>query len=639
MTARIFLRVLLALALVLAQARVVAAQSALPTPIFRVTSIPDAAQFGQQGSNGTSPLSLLVGARPFVWQPSGPQAGVAMAYYVPIFRDPVSTVLPTNPHNLAYFMANHPDWPMWAFNASVASATVTPSTGGTGYGASATGTMTWSGSGCNVDPVLNVTSNSSGVITTVNSVTTAGSCVNTLPLATATTWTAGGGLSAGSGAAFTLVSSALNAPSTIVTPSSGCTPSTCTGGTVIPVASTAGVTAGNCVAVGTGFPVVAQITAVTANASFTISPGLTGSITTSTQVSVWCAFMPENDNLILLNINDVNARAYILSYAITNGVAAGFDYIGFDNVDADNPGVGGHYAGGIAGCAAGPPACGGIWTNTENVDTSCTSATVLVDGAGAIDPVWGCVMVTYLQYLHANLNALGVGMAGNLKRNKVNVLGSLANGPGGATLAYIFDAVLDESPYLHSCTGSNTDFIDMSDGNWAANAAFDSAVTPAKPVLQLNYLCNHSLTAVTQPEASYGLANYYLWRSSTTMLVIEQGTGNPNPDVGVLLNYQNANGINFTQNIGAATESPPIVGTPNSTGGCYERTFAKGMVEVFPYNGVTPSTPTSCTYTVPSGHTWVDMFGNTVTPGVQTLLPDSSVSPARANSIVLFRTS
>jgi hypothetical protein len=79
--------------------------------------------------------------------------------------------------------------------------------GGTGYGASLTGTLTWSGAGCSPNPVINVTTNSSGAIATMNSVPTPGAC-STWPASSATTWTAGGGLSAGSGAQLQLYSSA-----------------------------------------------------------------------------------------------------------------------------------------------------------------------------------------------------------------------------------------------------------------------------------------------------------------------------------------------------------------------------------------------------------------------------------------------
>lgn len=86
----------------------------------------------------------------------------------------------------------------------VLSATV--STKGTGYGTSQTGNITWSSGGggvCTVAPVLNVTSDSFGQITTVNSVTTPGTC-STFPVASGSTWTASAPLSAGTGATFTL---------------------------------------------------------------------------------------------------------------------------------------------------------------------------------------------------------------------------------------------------------------------------------------------------------------------------------------------------------------------------------------------------------------------------------------------------
>jgi hypothetical protein len=87
--------------------------------------------------------------------------------------------------------------------ATVSSATV--NSGGTGYGTSATGTLTYNGSGCTTNPVLNVSSNGSGVISTINSVTISGIC-STFPSSPNTSWTAGGGLSAGSGVSINLVS-------------------------------------------------------------------------------------------------------------------------------------------------------------------------------------------------------------------------------------------------------------------------------------------------------------------------------------------------------------------------------------------------------------------------------------------------
>lgn len=84
------------------------------------------------------------------------------------------------------------------------------SAAGTGYGNTLTGTLTWSGAGCSVNPVLNATSNSGGGIASY-SVATAGVCAfQSFPGANATTWTRGGGLSAGTGFSVALDPVILN---------------------------------------------------------------------------------------------------------------------------------------------------------------------------------------------------------------------------------------------------------------------------------------------------------------------------------------------------------------------------------------------------------------------------------------------
>jgi hypothetical protein len=80
----------------------------------------------------------------------------------------------------------------------------TPTVNASGSGfTGASGTLTWSGSGCVTPPVLNVTA-SGGHIVNVSSVANAGDCLQSTPSSSATTWTAGGGLSGGSGASFNM---------------------------------------------------------------------------------------------------------------------------------------------------------------------------------------------------------------------------------------------------------------------------------------------------------------------------------------------------------------------------------------------------------------------------------------------------
>ena len=92
---------------------------------------------------------------------------------------------------------------VWNADNHLTAATI--NTGGWGY-TGASGTMTYVGPECpgdgySVPPVLNVTA-SGGAITGVTGVATAGLCLHGTPGSSSTKWTAGGGLSGGSGASF-----------------------------------------------------------------------------------------------------------------------------------------------------------------------------------------------------------------------------------------------------------------------------------------------------------------------------------------------------------------------------------------------------------------------------------------------------
>lgn len=401
-------------------------------------------------------------------------------------------------------------------------------------------------------------------------------------------------------------------------------------GTVIPMSSTAGLYPG-WTAVASGIPANDTITAVTPNTSVTLKTAITGTVSGS--IAFTCeASTPiiDHDNLVAVDISNPAVQQYMLNYAETNGIQAGFPYIALDNVDIDNngsPARQGVYAGAQPGCAAGPPACGGIWVQQY---------------AGiSVDPAFNAVMFNYIQFLHTQLNAQGVGLAINLKADKNNI-------PGEISLGLNADVILHESPYLHVCSGSNTNFIDQSDGDWAANAQWDAELMQSRPVLELGYLCEHPLASITAPEATYGLGNFLLFAGPQSMLAIQNGAGTGTQDAGYFQNYADAGGYNLTRSIGVPVTEPPCA--PGITGQCapstawsgtaWERVYSAGLVEVCPYNGVTPASPISCTYTVPSGHTWQNMItGAPISPGSYTLSPDSSVSPARANAIIIQRLS
>ena len=74
---------------------------------------------------------------------------------------------------------------------AVSAATV--NAGGSNYGNSITGTMTYNGAGCSVNPVLAVTTSSGGAIASVNSIVIPGACTAAIA-SSSTSWTPGGGL-------------------------------------------------------------------------------------------------------------------------------------------------------------------------------------------------------------------------------------------------------------------------------------------------------------------------------------------------------------------------------------------------------------------------------------------------------------
>lgn len=89
--------------------------------------------------------------------------------------------------------------------------------GGNTFANSVSGTMTWSGAGCSVPPVFNVTT---GVAGHINSATiaTPGTCLSAFPSNTATTWTPAGAIGAGDGTATFTMTPVDNSAQGFVTP-------------------------------------------------------------------------------------------------------------------------------------------------------------------------------------------------------------------------------------------------------------------------------------------------------------------------------------------------------------------------------------------------------------------------------------
>lgn len=327
-------------------------------------------------------------------------------------------------------------------------------------------------------------------------------------------------------------------------------------------------------------------------------------------------------NLWAVNINLQEVRDYMLAYAknpvtvggvasATGGVLKGYHYLSVDNAAAYNANsVGGYYAGATPGCGSAPSFCGS-WVQ-------------LYTGAD-IDAAWAADIYSYVDFLKVNLNKIGVGVWLNAKMNKNDVRRSI-------DLSLRGNAVLRESPFQHACEDfGNTDFVEgLTPGtDWYAQMQQANAIYNKQVITQFYYLCGKKAVNATNPEIAYAVANYYLTRGKYTYFEMQNGTSNPanNRDDNTLVTYP----APFLVYLGAPMEAPPTAGTPNSTGGCYQRRFRYGMVVVW------PSSTGSCTYTVPAGYSWKDQFGASVASGVNTLSPDASVSPSRANAIVIYR--
>lgn len=325
-------------------------------------------------------------------------------------------------------------------------------------------------------------------------------------------------------------------------------------------------------------------------------------------------------NLWAVNISDPNVHAYMLAYAknpqtvggtsTAGGVLRGYDFLAIDNVAHFNSNnLKGYYAGAVAGCPSGPPGCGGVWTQRWT-------------GAD-IDSVWAEDMYTYLGYLRTHLNRSKIGIWINAKNNHNDVSGAIK-------LANTADVVMRESQFLHACASGTTN-TDFSDGiksltDWYAELQLMNAIWDKKPVVSFNYLCNHPLASATNKELEYAVGNFYLMRGVRTYFEMQNGTSTGTGDANRLVSYP----VSIKFDPGTPVDAPPVAGPIFSGGPCPKREYTKAYVAVW------PQATGSCVYTVPAG-TWTDMFGNPVSSGAATLLPDASVTPNRANAVVLMR--
>ncbi len=364
------------------------------------------------------------------------------------------------------------------------------------------------------------------------------------------------------------------------------------------------------------------------------------------------------------------------------GVLCGYAYLAVDNIAAYNANsVEGYYAGATPGCGSAPSFCG-VWTQ-------------IYTGAD-IDQAWADDIYRLANQLRSNLSRVGVGTWLNAKLNHSDVsrsnklalsgsallrespylhacnsaidstistitwsagtvtvntvaahglssgyvVGVWGNSPAGYNTPTAAVTVVNSTRFTYPLVSNpgtivtkgfvgNTDFVDgrISGTDWYALLQQAVAVNPYQIVVHFNYLCDHVMTDATRPEIAYTTANYYLVRQKYTYFEMQNGGGGTR-DSGTLTTYP----APFLVDLGEPVDAIPTAGSPNSGGGCYKRAYTKGMVVVW------PDIVGSCTYTIPSdGHVWQDQFGTVYSAGSNTLLPDTSVTPNRANAVVLVR--
>jgi hypothetical protein len=211
--------------------------------------------------------------------------------------------------------------------------------GGSGYGTAATGTLTWSGTGCTTSPVINVTS-ASGAVSTINSITTPGVC-QVLPTNAATTWTPGGGLSAGTGAKLTMTFSIDS-----ITP--------LLAGANYPTAITAAPSAGNAtlgapVVTPVASPLTTTILSVTDATDVTLNANALNTVTAHTEALTWGTDSTAALNAGILAATNANKPLFISGDAGYYEAGTGCCFYGVTSPLLLNPNVTDGYQSNIVG--------------------------------------------------------------------------------------------------------------------------------------------------------------------------------------------------------------------------------------------------------------------------------------------------
>jgi hypothetical protein len=317
--------------------------------------------------------------------------------------------------------------------------------------------------------------------------------------------------------------------------------------------------------------------------------------------------------------------------AFTGTFAGGAAYVGvaLDNVNYENSfASSGYFAGtpNLALCTEASPSCGGTLTWVPQFPASDTGGSscfppITITGGGAC---WQAVSNPYLSQLHQWVGSQNKLAWCNVQKPSSSVVtATVAVARSCSNIVLLEDYMMDGS-VDGACSGGNphtplyTPFAD-----WPGLLQYVQALSGSVAISDVDYLCPGDNASNALPaQVSWGVANFLLIRNSLSYYSVKDEA------MASFAAYPSY----FFPSCGTAAWSqlPTILAGLNS-GNSYERILNVSgsdpvgskvcYVEVNPHDAVSGITST---YVLPSG-TWVDQFGNVLSPGTNTLQPATGI--------------
>lgn len=342
-----------------------------------------------------------------------------------------------------------------------------------------------------------------------------------------------------------------------------------------------------------------------------------GTVTLDTKfadISAQYSMVFANMKSVPLNWTNPAVQSYILQWAtayIQGGTVSvlstgsnpslvlspGFGSINFDMVNVNNMlGVCGYYAGAKVGVGT-APSFGGAWTPLFSglvIDQSFSNAAIN----------YACSMTAAVHTLGspAPFTAANVGGVGNALTSAANLNSMIA----------CFDLWIDEATFF-SCKEGPTNLKILTGAGFARALATIQTMEPTVPLASVSYLCESvgtQATALTTFQAAgevWASAVFYLLQSPSSSLPTYMG----------MVGFTRQKPLDHARYVPYDPSWFPAIGAPVdqghlNAGGCYERHYTNGLVEL-------NAGANTCSFTVPANAK--DQFGNAITSGLLPPLP------------------